>query len=142
MKIKESLLVSAGVGRCPGLSNWCMFLLANQQAGKYISDTELELNRFQTLSLGYLVWHLSTQVNYSDLADYITVFELRRDNRRRFIPFMVYTMVYPSIASNLVTLTTLSPWSDPVCTHTCYHFSRKPILRWHRTVETRILINL
>ena len=33
-KIREILLGSAGVGRHPGLSNRCTFLLANQQAGK------------------------------------------------------------------------------------------------------------
>ena len=66
--ITESLLGSAGVDRCPGLSNWCKFGLTNQQAGKYISATELDINRFWTFPLGDLVWHLSTQVNDSDIA--------------------------------------------------------------------------
>ena len=75
------------------------------------------------------MWHLSTQVNDSDLADYITVFDPRRDKRRRFIPFLVYALVYPIIASNLVTLDTLSPCSESVCTHTCSPFLSKPLLR-------------
>ena len=66
-KIRESLLGSSGVRRCPRLINRCTFLLANKQAGKYISATELELNRFRTFSLGELVWHLSTQMNDSYL---------------------------------------------------------------------------
>ena len=57
------------------------------------------------------MWHLSTQVNDSDLVAYITVFGLSRDKRRRFIAFLVYAIVYPSIDSNLVTLDKLSPWS-------------------------------
>ena len=65
--IREILLGSSGVGRCPGLSNRCKFLLANQQAGKYISATELELNMFRPLPLGELVWHLRTKVNDNDL---------------------------------------------------------------------------
>ena len=140
-KIRESLLGSAGLGRCPGLINRCKFWLSNKQAEKYISDTELELNKFHPLPFGEIVWHLSTQVNDSDISAYISVFEPRRDKRRRFIPFMVYALVYPSIASNLMTLATLSPWSDSIWTHTCYHFLMKPLLRWHRMVETRILIN-
>ena len=117
-KIIEILLGSTGVGRYPGLSNRCTFLLVDQQAGKYISATELELNSFRPLSLRELVWHLITQVNDSDLAVYINVFCLRRDKRRRFIPFLVYALVYPIIASNLLTLANLSPWSDSICTHT------------------------
>ena len=66
-KIMESLLGISGVGRCTGLINWCTFWLSNQLAGKYISATELELNRFRPFTLGELVWHLSTQVNDSDL---------------------------------------------------------------------------
>ena len=81
-KVTESLIGSAGVGRCPGLSNWCTFLLENQQAGKYISATELELNRFRTFPLGEPLLHLSTQVSDSDLAAYITFFDPRRDKRR------------------------------------------------------------
>ena len=72
MNIRENLLGSAGVGSCTGLRNRCTFLLANQKAGKYIYTTELELNRFRTFSLGKLVWHLSKQVNDSDLDAYIT----------------------------------------------------------------------
>ena len=65
-----------------------------------------------------LVWHLSTQMKNGDLDAYITVFGPRRGKRRRFIPFLVYALVYPIISSNLVTLDTLSPWSYYVCTHT------------------------
>ena len=61
------------------------------------------------MPFGELVWHLSTQVKNIDIAAYITVFDSRRDKRRLFIPFQVYALVYPSIASNLVTLDTLSP---------------------------------
>ena len=68
-------------------------------------------------------------MNDSDLAAYITVFDPRRSNRRRFIPFLVYDPVYPSIASNLVTLDTLIPWSDSLYTHTCTTFTMKPLLR-------------
>ena len=110
----ESLLGIAGVGRCPGLRNWCTLLLSNQQAGKYISTTELEINRFCTLPLWELVWYLRTQVNDSDLAAYVTIFDLRSYKCRRFIPFLVYALVYPSIANNLVTLATLSTWSASV----------------------------
>ena len=69
------------MGRCPGLSNRCTFGLANQQAGKYISTTELDLIRFRPLPLGGLLWNLSTQVNDSYLAAYVNVFDPRRDNR-------------------------------------------------------------
>ena len=70
MKITESLLRSSGVGRFPGLGNRCTFVLAKQQAEKYISATELELIRFWPLPLGEFVWHLCTQVNDSDLVAY------------------------------------------------------------------------
>ena len=102
------------MGRCPRLSNMCKSGLANRLAGKYISATEVELIRFWPLPLGGLVWHLRTQVNNSDLATYINVFDLRRDKFRRFTTFLVYALVYPSIASNLVTLATLRPWSESV----------------------------
>ena len=75
------------------------------------------------------MWHLSTKVNNSDLSAYINVFDPIRGKRRHFITFLVYALVYLSIASNLVNLATLSPWSDSVCTHTCYPFLRKPLLR-------------
>ena len=65
--IREGLLGSAGVGSCPGVSNRCTFLLANQQAGENIPATELKLDRFRHFPLGDLVWHLSKQVNYGDL---------------------------------------------------------------------------
>ena len=55
------------------------------------------------------MWLLSIQVNNGLLAVYITVFDPRRGKRRCFITFIVYSLVYPSIASNLVTLATLSP---------------------------------
>ena len=128
-KIRESLLGSARVSICPSVSNLCTFVLENQQAGIYDPTTELELIRFSPLPLEELVWHLITQVNGGDLDAQITVFEPRRGKRRRFTPFMFYSLVYPSIASNLVTMATLSPWSDYVCTHTCYPFLRKYILR-------------
>ena len=67
-KIRESLLGSAGVGRYPGLINRCTFGMDNQQAGKYVPATELDIIRFRTLPLGKLVWHLITKVNDSDLA--------------------------------------------------------------------------
>ena len=69
---------------------------------------------FWPLLFEELVWHLSTQLNDSDLAAYINYFYQRRDKLRRFIPVLVYALVYPSIASNLVTLATLSPWSDSI----------------------------
>ena len=59
----------------------------------------------------------------------------------RFIPCLVYTLYYLSIDSNLVTLATLSPLYDSVCTYSCSPFSRKPLLRCHGTVEIRLLIN-
>ena len=51
-------------------------------------------------------------MNNGLLDVYITVFDPRRDKRRCFIPFLVYALVYPSIASNLVALAALSPWPD------------------------------
>ena len=57
-------------------------------------------------------------MNNSDLPVYITVFDPSRVKRRRSIPFLVYALVYPGIAIDLVTLATLSPRSDSVCTHT------------------------
>ena len=55
-------------------------------------------------------------------------------------PLLVNDLVYPSITSNLVTLATLSPWSDSVYTHTCSPFSRQPLLRLTRTVDAGLLI--
>ena len=95
-----------------------MFVLSNQQARRYIPATELEIIRFQPLLLGELVWHLITQVKNSDLAAYLTVFDPRRDKYRHFIPCLVYALVYPRIASNIVALATLNPWYDSVRTHT------------------------
>ena len=66
--IRESLLESAGVVICTGLGNRCTFGLANQQAGKYLSATELDPNRFWPFPLWNIVCHLITQVNDSDLA--------------------------------------------------------------------------
>ena len=60
------------------------------------------------------MWHLSTQVNGGLLATYITVFDLIRGKRRRFIKFLVYALVYPIIYNNLMNLDTLSP---------CYNLS-------------------
>ena len=45
-----------------------------------------------------------------------------------FITFLVYALVYPSIASNLTTLDTLNTWSESVLTRTCYTLLRKPHL--------------
>ena len=118
-----------------------MFGFSNQFSGRYTPATDLELIRFRPLPLEDLVWRLSTQVNDGIIAAYITVSEPRRVNHRPFIPFLVYALVCPSISSNLVTLATLSPWSDYSCTHTCSPFLRKPILGWHSTVETGLLIN-
>ena len=66
--IRESLLGSAVVARCTRLGNHCTFVLTNQQAGKYITATELKLIRFRPLPLGELMWHLITQVDDSDIA--------------------------------------------------------------------------
>ena len=115
--------------------------LANQLDERYIPATELELNRFWPLPFGDLVCRLSTQVNNGLLSAYITVFDPSRDKRRCFISFLVYTLVYPSIASSIVTLATLSPQSEYVYTHTYSPFSRKPLLRLPRTVENGLLIN-
>ena len=60
------------------------------------------------------MWHLSTQVNNGLLAVQINVFDPRRGKSRRFTPFLVYALVYPSIARNLVTLDILIPKSDSV----------------------------
>ena len=120
--------------RFPFSSNRCTFGLSNQLTGSFSPATELEFNRSWTSPFEELVWHLNTQVNNSLLAAHITVFGPRSKNSRCFIPCLVYALVYPSIASNLVTLDTLSPWSNSLCTHTCYPFTRKPLLRWPRTV--------
>ena len=88
-----------------------------------------------------LVWHLSTLVNDGLLSIYITIFDPMRVKRRRFIPFLVYAQVYLSIASNLVTFATLSPWSDSLCTLTCSPFAVVP----YCTIEYNIfyiLLNL
>ena len=127
-KIRVSILGSAEVGSCPGLSKRCTFLLTNQQAGSYAPATELDLIRFWPLPFGELVWHLSTQMNNGNLDAYITVFEPRRGKCRRFIPFLFYALVYPIISSNLVNLDTLSTWFDSVRMHTCSPLSRKPLL--------------
>ena len=103
--------------------------MANRLAGSFATATELELNRFRSSPFGELVWHLSTQMNSGLLAAYITVFYLRRDKRRRFITCLVYALVYPSIASNLMTVDNLSTRYDSVCTHTCSPFPRKPPLK-------------
>ena len=140
-KIREIIVGSAGVGSCPGLINRCTYGLAKQKSGSHTPATELELIGFWHFPFRDLVWHLSIQVNNGLLADYIAVFDLRRGKSRRFIPFLVYALVYPSISNNLVTLATLSPWSEFFCTHTFSPFLSKALLRWHRTVKTRQLIN-
>ena len=106
-----------------------MFGLSNQQAGKYIFATKLELIRFCSFPLEDLMWNLITQVNDGDLAAYITVFDLSRYKGMCFTPFLVYDMVYLSISRNLVTLATLSHWSGYVFMHDCYPFLSKPLLR-------------
>ena len=57
-------------------------------------------------------------MNIGLLAAWITVFDTRRGKHRRFIPFLVYDLVYLSIAINLVTLDTLCPWYDYVRMYT------------------------
>ena len=114
---------------CPRLSNQCKFGLANQQARRYAPATELELIRFWRSPFKDLVWHLSTQLNYSNLDAYITVFDPRRGKFRHFIPFLVYDLFYPSIGSNIVNLAFLTSWSDSVSMHICSHFLRKYLLR-------------
>ena len=140
-KIRESLLGISGVVIFPGTSNQCTLVLDNQQAGRYYLATELEIIRFRPFPFRYLVWHLRTQVNNSLLDDYITEFEPKRGKRRCFIPFLVYALFYLSIYSKIVKLDNLSTWYESVCTHTCSTFSRNPLLRLYRTVETRILLN-
>ena len=68
-------------------------------------------------------------MNNSDISAYINDFDPKKDKRRHFISFLVYAMVYLSISSNLVTLATLSPWSDSVYMHTWYLFFSKHLLR-------------
>ena len=114
---------------CPSLSNQFTFGLANQLAGRFVPATELEITRSRTSPFGDLVWHLMTQVNNGLLAAYITDFDPKRDKRRCFIPCLVYALAYLSIASNLVTLATISPRSECVCTHICSPFSKKPLLK-------------
>ena len=126
--IGEIILGDAGVTSCTNLSNRCKLGLANQWAGIYTPPTELELIRFRPFPFWDLVWHLRIQVNSSDLAAYITVFDPSRGNHRCFIPFLVCALVYPSIASKLVNLATLSPWYDSIRTDTCSTFPRKPLL--------------
>ena len=54
--------------RCPVLSKQCRFRFANRLAERYITATELEINRFRPFPFGELVWHLITQVNDGILA--------------------------------------------------------------------------
>ena len=118
-----------------------MLGLANQQAEIYAPATEFEAIRFRSLPSREIVWHLNTQGNDVLLAAYINVFDPRRGKRRCFIPFLVYALVYPSISSNLITLATLSPWSDPVYMQTCSPLFSNPIFRRYKTVKTGLLIN-
>ena len=67
-------------------------------------------------------------MNNGDIVDEVPVFVPRRDKHRRFIPNLIYAMVNPIIDRNLVTLATVSPWSDLVFTLTCFPFLRKPLL--------------
>ena len=127
INIRESLLGNAGVGSCPGISNWCKNDWPTNTLGDKIPGTELELLQFCSFPFGLLVRHLVTQVNNSLLAAQFIVFYLRRSKRRIFIFFLIYVLVYPSIYSILATLDALSPWSDSVCTHTCSPFLRKPL---------------
>ena len=140
-KIGESLLGSSGVVSCPRISNRCKLGFANQHTGSYNPATELELIRFWSFPFSELVWNLITQVNDGLLAAYIAVFDPSMGKCMRCVPFMVYNMIYTNICINLTTLDTLSPWSVSVCIHTWSPFLRNPILRWYRTVKTRLLIN-
>ena len=106
-----------------------MLVMANQHAGSYSPATELELIEFWPLPFEELVWHLSIHVNDGILISDIIVFDMRRVKHRRFIPFLVYALIYPIIASNLVTVDTLSTWYDSACMHTCSTLSSKPLLR-------------
>ena len=114
------------MGSCPGLSSCCTFGLYNQLAGSYAPATELELIMFRPLPLRGIVRNLITQVDGGILAAYITVFDLRRGKSKRFTPFIIFSLVYMSISSNLVTLDTLSTWYDSVHMHTCSPFLRNP----------------
>ena len=118
-KIRESLLVSAVLGSCTGISNQCMLVLANQKSERYSPATELESIRFWSLPFGNLVWHISTQLNDGLIVAYIIVFYPRRGKSRCFIPFMVYALVYPNIYRNLVAFAALSPWCDSFWKHIC-----------------------
>ena len=51
---------------------------------------------------------------------------------------MVYALVYPSIYSKLVTLATLSPWSDYVRTHTC--LSVGPASETPKLIQYRVVL--
>ena len=113
----------------PSLNNRCTFGLANQQAGSYAPATGLELIRFRPLPFGEIMWHLITQVNNGILVSYITIFDVSRGNCMRFIPLLVYALVYQNIASNLMSLDTLYLWSTSVRTHTCSIFLIKLSLR-------------
>ena len=106
-----------------------MFGLDNQQDGSYSPATELDLSRFHPFTFEVLVWHLITQVNDVILAVYITFFDPRKDERRRFIPFLFYALVYLSISSNFVTLDTLSPWYYSFYMYTCSPLLSKPLSR-------------
>ena len=125
----ETLLGSAGVGSFTGVGKQCAFGFSKQQDGRYALAPELELIIFWPFPFKELMWNLITQVNKDILSDQITVFDPSNGKRRRLILFMVYALVYPSIGSNLVTLDTLSPWYDSICTHTCYNFLSNNLLR-------------
>ena len=51
-------------------------------------------------------------MNGGILASWINVSDTRMVEHRRFIHFLVYALVYLSIASNLVTLSILITWYD------------------------------
>ena len=88
------------------------------------------------------MWHLSTQLNNGLLDDYIAFFDPGRGRRRFFITCLVYAMVYPSIASNLVNLATLSPRSDSIYTHTDLPSRGNPseVTQDHRNQATNKLV--
>ena len=134
-KIRKNLLGITGVVICPGLSNRCTFGLANQQYESYNPATELEIIRFRPLPSRDLVWHLSTKLNNGIIAAWISVSDLKRGKHKRFIPFLIYALLYPSISSNLVNLATLIPWFDSVCMYTYFPFLRNPLLMWHMMVK-------
>ena len=128
-KMAETVSGISGVGSCTGIIKRCTLGLSNQQTVIYAPATELDIIRFWLFPFRDIMWHLITKVNGGILSVYINVFEPMRGKQRRLTPFLVYALVYPNIASNLVNLYNLSPWSEYLCMHTCSPFYRNPLLR-------------